>query len=291
MFRRTTCLGTLFGSIVMAWLLPAAPASAGGWWSHIQVERQYVGVGETLVTQSEAFFSTLEQAERARTKQYYAYLVRSYDNALLRRAMTERDPKRWWATSPDARLVRVGRVRLGGWNANVGEAHARIKIPKIGTGRWSLMFCDAGCREPMASVTPTSVRVTADVLTAKAANRMAALEERARIVPDLRAELRAARSAAANAATAAENARRELNSVRGRVLALEAAARQPSSSPAWPWSVAGALALLMLAIIVAIRRRSGSADRAGALQDDARAVGADWEPPRPLAKAARSSGR
>lgn len=291
MSRRTTWLTVLLGSIVMACLLPAAPASAGGWWSNIQLERQYVGVGETLLARSAAFFPTLEQAEQARTKQYFAYLVSDYDNALLRRAMTQREPKRWWAMSPDAKLVRVGQVQLGEWNANVGEARSHIEIPKIETGRWSLMFCDAACREPMGSVIPLSVHVTADVLTAKTADRMAALEERARVVPELRTELRTARLEAADAAAAAENARRELDSVTRRLLVLEAAARQPSSSSAWPWSIAAASALLMVGIIVASRRRWGSAEPARTLIDEAGHVGTDWERPRPLAGSTPSRRR
>jgi len=101
----------------------------------------------------------------------------------------------------------------------------------------------------MGSVIPTSVRVTAD------------------------------------AAAAAADARQQLDSVTDRVLALEAATRQPPSPSAWPWSVVVALVLLMAGIIVASRRPSGSADHAKAPPDDEGPVGADWEAPRPLARA------
>ena len=275
----------------MAWLLAAAPSSAGGWWGYVHIEGQYVGVGETLVATSAAFFPTVEQAEQAQTKQYYAYLVRGYDKGLLRRAMTQPDPKRWWALSAEAELVQVGRVRLGGWDANLGEARARIEIPKIATGRWGLMFCDAGCREPMANIIPTSVRVTADAVTAKMADRVAALEERAGVVPNLRAAVRDARSEAADAGAEAASARQALADVTRRVQALEAAARQPPSPSPWPWSVAAALVLVMVGIVVASRRRSGSADPAGTPPDDAMPLGPEWETLRPLAETGRSRRR
>ena len=140
---------------------------------------------------------------------------------LCRPAVAQGDPHGWWALSPDAELVRVGRVRLGGWNANLGEARARIEIPKIGTGRWSFMFCDAGCREPMGSVIPTSVRVAVDALTAQTAARVAALERRTRgAMSDLWADLRDARLAAADAAAGVERARRLLECVMSSVRAL-----------------------------------------------------------------------
>lgn len=291
MRRRTSLLGVHLAFIVMALLLAAPPSTAGGWWGYVHIDRQYVGVGETLVASSEAFFPTIEQAERAKTQQYYAYLVRGYDKALLRRAMTQPDPTRWWALSSDAELVRLGRVRLGQWDANLGEAHARIRIPKVDTGSWALMFCDAGCREPMGSVIPTSVRVTADALTAKTAESVAALEERTRAMADLRTDLRDAQLRADGAAANAENARQELDIVTRRLQALEAAVQEPPSSSAWPWSVTAALALLLVGIVVTSRRRAGSAGHTVASPDDAMSVGTNWESPGPPAAPTLSSRR
>jgi hypothetical protein len=276
-------------------VLAAPPSTAGGWWSSIQIERQYVGVGETVVARSEAFFDTIAQAERAQTKRYYAYLVRGYDDASLRRAMAQGKPRGWWALSPDAELVRVGRVRLAGFNANLGKAHARIEIPEIATGGWALMFCDAGCRGPLANAIPTSVRVTADALAAKTAARVAALKERTQGVADLRADLRDARRDARlradGAAARAEDMRRDLNSLTRRIQALEAAAQEPPPSSAWPWGVAGALALLTVGIVVATRRRAGPSNRTAAWPDDAMPVDAAWEPPRTPVETIHSSRR
>ena len=291
MRRRTSLFGVLLAFLAPAWLLAAPPSTAGGWWTFVHIDGQYVGVGETRVARSAALFDTIEQAERAQTKRYYAYLVRGYDNALLRRAMTQPEPRRWWALSPDAELVRVGRVQLGGWNANLGKAHARIRIPEIAAGRWALMFCDAGCREPMANAIPTSVRVTADALTARTADRVAALEERMRVVADLRADLRDARLRVDGAAARAENMRRDLNSLTRRMQALEAAAQVPPPSSAWPWGVAGAFALLTVVILVTTRRRAGSPDRTVAFPDDAMPVDAAWEPPRTPVETIHSSRR
>ncbi|MPZ73845.1 MAG: hypothetical protein GEU74_11540 [Nitriliruptorales bacterium] len=258
---------------VLAW---APPASAGGWWSSVRVDSRPLGAGETVTARSEAFFTTEAQAEAAHSVPYYAYLVRGYDRALLRHAMTRPDPKRWWALEPDAELIRVGRLHVGGWSGNVGSAHARIKLPAEISGRWNLMFCDAGCREPLGHAVPTVVGVTADPVTAQTARRTMALERRARrIVAQLRADVSNARAEAAEARAAARDLRRVLNDMTVDVQLLKAAQAQPDQPSPWRWT-AGALVLGLVAGAWTFRRTwVGATPARGADRPD----DSGWEAP------------
>lgn len=270
-----------FGVVLLTWLMAASPASAGGWASYVHIEGEHVGVGETRVAHSEAFFTTMQQAQEAKTTRYYAYLVRGHDRSLLRRAVTQPEPPRWWALLPDAELVRVGRVRITNWDANLGEARARIKIPAVTTGRWNLMFCNLGCQQPMGSAVPTVVRVTADAETAQTARRVARLEEQSHAAMSaLRTELRTVRQVAAAATADATSTRRQLNDVLGRVHALETAVAQPPSRSWWPWAVAAALAGLLGATVVTTRRRRAATE--AEVSQDPVAGDAAWESAKPL---------
>src|SRR3712207_3153223 len=78
-------------SVLLVFLvfLLAPPAHAGGWWNSIGFEGQPVGIGESIDRRvGEVMFETLEDADRARTQSFYAYLVLEFDEAALDDAMS-----------------------------------------------------------------------------------------------------------------------------------------------------------------------------------------------------------
>jgi hypothetical protein len=165
--RRTV----LLLSAVAIFSLPlGGSASAGGWWSGIDLPGKHLGVGEKLTVRSEVMFRTIEVAEKARTSAYYAYLVRGVDTEALDRAMSRPEPKRWW--TPPEEMILIGDVELSRWNSNLAIATAHLSIPDIPSGRYNLMLCDAGCSTPLGNLIPMGVRVTPDALAAKTARRL-----------------------------------------------------------------------------------------------------------------------
>ncbi|HEX2294334.1 MAG TPA: hypothetical protein VHN37_03405 [Actinomycetota bacterium] len=151
--------------------LLAPPARAGGWWSSIGMEGQPVGIGESIALHAgEVMFDTLEEAERARTQSFYAYLVREFDEKALDDALSRGEPGDWW--SPLTEPIRIGTVDLSGWDANLAEAHARLDIPRVTTGPYYLMLCDEGCEAPLGNLIPARVEVTADALAARTMRRL-----------------------------------------------------------------------------------------------------------------------
>lgn len=256
----------------------AAPAGAGGWWSSVRVRGHELGVGETVVATSEAYFTSVEDAARARRSEYYAYLVSDYDRSLMAAGMRRANPRRWWAVPDSASVHRVGRVRLRGFDANVGEAVARVTIPRLPTGRYFLMFCDAGCRRPMGHAVPTQpVWITADPVAARAARRADAAAQRMQTeLVALRGELRSARRDAAAAIAEA---------TRDAELALTLAGDEEPTPALMPAAVlaaaflAGVGAAALLGAVLLWRARG--VHRGAARQDQERWRG----PPEPEAQA------
>lgn len=254
------CRMVVAGLVMIAMLLVAPSASAGGWWSYAHLEGGRVAAGETVLIRSGAAFATVEDAEAARTRPYYAYLVRGHDRSLLRRAMTKPDPARWWRLSPDAELVRVGELELSNFDANLADARVRITVP-AGTdrGRWHLMFCDDGCRTPMGSVIPTPVRVTTFAGMARTARRMSVLaEQRDHEIADLRGQLQQKHVELGAQTRRATEATEQLHAQENATPPV------PAPAAAWSWSSAlvGAVgALLLGGVALWLRRRSRGAGR------------------------------
>ena len=254
----------LLGIVVVLFaLLPVAPASAGGWWSSVHVGSRFVAVGDTVTARSEAWWDTTAKAEAAAQGPYYAYLVTEYDTEVLDRAMGRANPTRWWKLAAGTELVRLGRVRVSELDGNLGTARARFTIPRVRPGRYSLMFCDAGCATPLGRVIPTPVRLTADPVAAHAATRVDALGRRLEAGAfAMRERVADAADQAAEARSAATATRRTLNGLTQRVAALEAAAEEEEVAAAarlpWPWIVALGLGLVAFAALVARALRDPS---------------------------------
>lgn len=174
---RRTALFVLAASVS---LLLQSSASAGGWWSTVDLHHQYLGVGESYkIKVSEVLYGSIEEAKEARGVDYYAYLVKEFDRRLLERAMTRPEPDRWWR--PLSPVIKAGEVTLFDGDANLTRGRLQLLIPEIPPGRYALMLCDAGCRTPLGNHIPVPVNVTEDVLAAKTARRLDESNERLRL--------------------------------------------------------------------------------------------------------------
>jgi hypothetical protein len=149
--------------LALAAALVAPPSAAGGgWWSSITMDAPHVGAGETLTVTSEVLFDSVEAARAP--VDFHAYLLRGVDERMLDRAMEDGEPGDWWTPPPGG--VDVGDVTLSGFDSNLGTATARVTIPDVAPGDYSLMLCTAGCAAPLANVIPASVRVSSDAALA-----------------------------------------------------------------------------------------------------------------------------
>lgn len=263
--RRRTLVAGLITSVVVIAL--AAPASAGGWWSYVDLDKRHVSVGDTLTSSTEVMFPTSAMARRARSGRYFAYLVRGIDQKLLDEAMSKPQPKRWW-TQPET-AVRAGKVRWRTRDSNIAHVIVNVTIPEVSPGRYALMLCDAGCRTPLGDVVPTEgLRVYApDELAAARAAQAAADAERLRLdseamdqalgqeIDQVREYAMVAQADARRAADNAARAEQAVQRLEAQVAALSA--RDPAAP--WPaaagWAVAGLVGLLWLASALHRRRR------------------------------------
>jgi hypothetical protein len=141
----------------VAALLAPPPAAAGGWWTSIRVDREQVAVGQEVRAHANVMFSSVDAVEAAQSgrvdEQFYVYLLRGFDYSIVKRAMRA-DPGDWW-TLGDAEAYRVARVVIGSGDANLALANAAFRVPELPSGRYSVMFCSAGCARPLADVIPT----------------------------------------------------------------------------------------------------------------------------------------
>lgn len=166
--------GALLIALLVTVLVPG-PAKAGGWWSGIGLEGQPIGMGETISLRvSEVMFDTIEEADRARNQTFYAYLVRSFDEEALDKAMARANPGDWW--TPTSEPIRVGSVDLGNWDANLAKARVTFAVPRIAEGSYYLMLCDPGCDIPLGNLTPSEVSITTDVVAARTTRRLVEAE-------------------------------------------------------------------------------------------------------------------
>ena len=186
---------TLVAFVVVSTAGLQAPAVAGGWWTHIGLDGQYLGVGESLsVRVREVWFRSVEEAREARNVDYFAYLVRRFDRRALKRAMTRPEPRRWW--DPIGGVTRAGKVTLGRGNSNLLRARVELHVPQVKPGSYALMLCDAGCETPLADFVPASIHVTRDAEVARAARKMHDANARLGLaVARARSNLRATRRA------------------------------------------------------------------------------------------------
>lgn len=263
-------LSMLFLSAVVSVVSFHSPAAAGGWWSGIDLNGGYLGIGENLKFRSEVMFETLDAAERGRRTEYFAYVVRGVDEKALEDAMSVAEPGRWWV--PPNEMILVGRVELSDWDANLVIATAHLSIPKMATGNYDLMLCDMGCRTPLANLIPAPVEVTAEPLAARLSRRLEATNER---LDTVRARLRARLGRSLTIADRADLVSAESSNAVARLQKAVANldSDSPSPTPALAfagWFVAGA------AVAFAVTRRRRSSRDADllvpleAIPDDAR---------------------
>jgi hypothetical protein len=240
--RRLLVCVTTVGALLLS---ATGSADAGGWWSIIDLESRYLVVGRTVQAHStDVLFSSVDQAEEARDQMhFYAYLVRGYEFSALERAMRKAEPRHWWKLG-NSDLTLLGEVSLSISTDNLATATTRFVVPDVSLGPYALMFCDAGCVEPLADIIPLAVTLVADPQTARLAERVDRLEDRLARVKEQTAAHISAAEAAAHLATVqagyATEAARDLNStidtLRSDLQRMAQAATADDRAPAVPWT-------------------------------------------------------
>jgi hypothetical protein len=134
-------------------------AAGGGWWTSIRLDRERVGVGDEVKAYANVMFSAVDaiEAEQRGLEQdepLYVYLLGGFDYSIVERAMRKASPRAWWSIG-NAKAIRAGRVVVGTGDSNLALASASFRIPEVPPGRYSVMFCSAGCARPLADVIPT----------------------------------------------------------------------------------------------------------------------------------------
>lgn len=172
--RRIALVLTIVGAVILA----TAPASAGGWWSFIDLGGSFAARGETLQIEEEILFdahSQLDEIAPARSgeRAYFAYLIDDVDRKMLGRAMSRPFNEDWWEPPPDP--VQVGPVTFDRWDSNLAWVHLDATIPAVPTGRYWFMLCDLGCGRPLADVVPTELTIVPDRLTGRLMSRIQTL--------------------------------------------------------------------------------------------------------------------
>ena len=201
-------------------------------------------------------FSSVAAAEEAQEPgRFYVYVLRGFDYAIVARAMRKPFSRNWWSLG-DAEAIQVGQVTVSVSDANLGKATAAFTVPDISPATYHLMLCDAACTEPLADVIPaTGFTVVADPATAQIAQRADHLERRVR---NQARRLAAARTDTDRARLAARKARSEVEQLGARVSSPADESRRSPRVERWAyagWFVAG---VLMGALVLLIRRHSGS---------------------------------
>ncbi len=122
-------------------------------------------------------FQSFEEAELARTEGgFYAYLVADVDPQMLADATSRAFSPDWWEPG-DSTVIRVGRVVVSPGNSNIARVRASMDFQDVPSGTYSLMFCDLGCRNPLADVVPTPFSVLEDPVVARLYRRVDRLEQ------------------------------------------------------------------------------------------------------------------
>lgn len=258
----------------IALLVSASPASAGGWWTFIELESSALASGTHMRASTEVMFESLEAADRARrTGSFAAYLVRGLDWNIVDEAMGKANPGDWWRLG-DARAIRLGPVRLSDWDANLARASARFEVPDVPVGRYSFMFCTADCSDALADVVPSKVEIVTDPATSE----VVALAERLRSrLYGLGVDLRHAEGQLGTVdalAREVKELRVDLGDVREQIAAASQAQQQDRPTP-WAafagWFLAGALTVAAGFAVARRRRKDGGvAVVPQSIPDDAR---------------------
>lgn len=134
--------------LVMGFLLTPVPATAGGWWSSITLDKNPMASGETVVASSSVLFASPEAAG----DDLHAYLVRGVDRQRLEEAMTTPDPGDWWTVPPTA--IRLADLEIVDADANAATTRATFTVPDVEPGLYGVMFCTRGCVHPVGDVIP-----------------------------------------------------------------------------------------------------------------------------------------
>ena len=235
-------------------LLTPQAAAGGGWWSSIHANHLTVAPGQRVQLYAAVDFSSAAAAEEAQQPgRFYVYLLEGFDDSGVERAMSEPSPRNWWSLG-GAEAIQVGEVAVSVSDTGLGTARAAFTVPDVPPATYHLMFCDAGCAEPLADVLPAEgFTVVADPATALVARRVDRLERRIR---NQAGRLAGARVDADRAEVAAQSARLEVARLERRVASVADEGRGSSPAP-WAyagWVVAGTLAVA-LALLVLRRRR------------------------------------
>jgi hypothetical protein len=249
--------------LVLAFLLGALAlatnATAGGWWSYVDLDRQTVAFGERVRLQSEAWFPSIAEARDAEENgRFYVYLLRGFDGSVVERAMMKPFRRNWWSLG-DAEAVKVAPIRLDMADANLSSVRASFVLPELATGKYAVMLCDAGCRRPLGTAIPTTgFTVVADPATARLSRRVVRLQER---IARRGRRVLAARTVARQAQEEAQAVGLQLVRLQTRLSALERRTRdEPQSGSSTPWRFGGwvvaAMMALALAGVLVGRRRS-----------------------------------
>lgn len=250
---RTLLLSAL---IVVPNAFHPSSARAGGWWTYLDLDGP-VAPGERVTARAELMFRTVEEAREARATTYYTYLMPSIDSQALEWAMSRPHPKEWW--SPPAELLRVGEVKLSGWDTNVVFATTTLSVPEVPSGHYYVMLCNASCLAPLADLVPNPVQVVDDPLTAKTARKLEATKAKVQLaLQRTRHDLRLEGERRRAAETDLTQVKRDVALLTKRTESLE---KVPQSVP-WiaclGWFAGG----VGCATVVAMARRRRTAPRA-----------------------------
>jgi hypothetical protein len=272
----------IISSVLALPLVAPTPALAGGWWSSIDLEHRHLAPGRSVEAGTGFLFRSIEAADRARrTGGYSAYLIAGLDWSIVDEAMSRAEPGRWWSIE-GARAIRVGSVTLRGWDANMASATTRFVVPKaFAPGWYALMFCDAGCRNPLGDIVPSRVRVIASSLEAALAHGVDVLERR------LQEQTYAIRRLRERVKEGAVDDGADIGNLRARVGALEGQLDRVPEQPPTPtagedepvpwwtmagWFLAGVATTCLVAALASRRRRprhpARPAEPAQALDDE-----------------------
>lgn len=97
--------------VIGACLLPA-PAAAGGWWNGIDLNSEYLAIGETFEFRQQVAFADSVAAEEALNEDYGAYLMSAVNQRMLDRAMGKGQP---WGLVDASRGIHPRRRCEGAW--------------------------------------------------------------------------------------------------------------------------------------------------------------------------------
>jgi hypothetical protein len=252
-------LRRLLLALALVVLAFTSEATAGGWWSGVELDRSTVAAGQRVKARATVLFSSIDAAEQARKKgRFYVYLVQGLDYSIVERAMGKPFRSGWWSPG-DAEVVQVAPVAVAVRDGNIGRAHASFRVPELAPGTYAVMLCDSGCVRPLADVVPTAgFTIVTDPATARLAGRVDRLEE---LLMSRGHRLAAARAAAERARVQVQGLGSELERLRAKTSALAQRMRagaESGSSPLLPlagWLVAAALASVLVTLLARRRRR------------------------------------